>query len=1399
MPRQATPLFALFAVALAASAAAAAGAVNRSVAAQPPSPEPWHLEPIARYGGATHAVVGEGDVLYAGLGARVVALDIGDPAAPVQVGESPVLGGVVQDVVLEGELLYVAWQAGTPDARRGGLAVLGVADPTHIEALREAPVDVATRRLAVADGVALMVGSYDWQSFSNTQRGAVLPVDPRPTGEAELGQRLAFQNPAAAISVIGATAYVLEQRMWGGDLAAVRVLDVAQPQHPTPKSILALPGPPESLVATPSRLYVAAGESGLRVVDVATGPRPIDLGRASAAGSCADDVALGPGVLAVLDACAGRVAAYSLAADGWPVLLGGVDLPRGANRVAWLGDRLAVARGAHGGVLLVDAERPNAPVVRATWMPEGRMGAVASVVETGDGEVIVASHPRAGLTTLRAAGSGQPPALAGHLDVDGIEDVAVLGDHLVTTDDAAQRLDVFAVGDPDRPRLAGSLALPFASDVAAHPDMDIVYVPSHQSGLRVVSVADPARPALAATVPDLRHAMVVRGAGGLVALDSTDLTTLDIDDPLAPTVAGTLTRFAFVAERRALVASTSRAYVASAVISCEGTFGCSEIEVVDVSDPTRPRPITSHTSAAELSPRALTLRDGRLYVGGASGLALFDADALDRVVAPIAFSAAPGHVMDVAVLPDAEGSPQVFSAEGDAGLAVYRLVPGASPSPTASAAEPLPTRRPAPPATEAPSRPSSARIYLPFAARLGVAGKERAELRAAHMLAGPTLGLAIGDGVVYRGHGGAVTVIEPGPDEPREIGRTASLPGLVFDLAVDGDRLYAAVSEVGLAVYSVADPRRPVLLGTAPTGDAARSVAVAETTVFVAAGDAGLIAFDVADGAAPRMLSATPIERRAWRVWLYRGHAYVGSPAEIPIQVLDVADPSQPRRVAQLDGGWSGAGWALAFHDDLAYVVTCANCLEVFDVSDPASPMPVAGLADDVYAHDIAIDNAHLFVAGYSALEVYDLVDPHQPALVSTVPLDWPATRIAARGGLVATGGDQGPDNAEDFAYLNPAGVVELIDAANPARPAYLGVAVPPFANANGLLPSAQPGLLYLQGTGWTSSAHPLEADAAAAAPRAGTAQVEPYEATWVLDVTNPEAPQIGERVSGIEDVGRMVVDGTTGYALRGQGTLALIDLASTAAPTTLGSLDLGAQQHRLALSGGLAIVRGLVATGPFDSRRVFTTTLRIVDVGERSRPVLLGALDVPGLGTGLAVRERTAWLVVDGALLAIDLAEPSRPRIASRLPIAGRATTPWSESLVAGHGRLWVGTGREVITVDVADPANPRILGRSAGHAESLWLVGDDRLLGSGCGVSLFDRSRAALAMPIAELDTLPFAPVRCAFMVPIGLVLGDRFYAVPVIGDIVSGLLVLDVGQPTAAPSIQPARHDGDAIAPR
>lgn len=1334
--------------------------VRRQSHAQPPAP--WHLEHVAHLGGATNAVAVAGDVVFAGLGTRVVALDARDPAAPVLLDQGPMLGGVVQDLVLEGGLLYASWMAGVPEAGRGGLAVLDVADPARMALLRDTPVDVAARRLAVADGVALLAGSYDRQWFANEPRGAVLPVDPRTAGAPLLGERHVLQHAAVAIARSGPMAYVLESRNGFDEIAVVRAMDASDPLRPRPVAVLSVPGPARALAAAGSRLYVAGGAGGLRVVGIGPDGGLRDLGRASTSGACADDVALSPDGLLVLDACADRLLGFGVADDGWPVAQGALAVPPSATRAAWLGAHAAVALGGRGGALLVDARRPDGLEARGAWAPDAPLGAPSALVLHSDGQSLTVAGPSTGLTTLRLDGAGQPPRVAAHLDVDGLQDLDAIGRHVVATDVAAARLYVFDVGDIAAPRLVGSLSLPNAVDAVAHPVGPVVYVPGDGYGLRAVSVLDPARPTVAATDSAIRARTVVRGAGGLLALDSLHLLALDIADPLAPAVVGRIGWFgiAFSLDRRA-AASDHWAYIASADGSgCDRRMVCSALSVVDVSDASAPRLVTSHRLDGEPEPSALALDGERLVLGGGLGLTVLDSAALESSFAPLATYAAPGQVMDVTVAPGAGDERLLVVAEADAGLGVYRLARSAAPTATRTAAAPWPTPPAAPSASATRADPSRARLFLPYAARQALGSRAPAALELTYAALGPTYGVAVGAGVVYHGHGGSVAAIAL-EGEPIEVGRTPGLAGLVHDLAVDGELLFAAAGNAGLAAFSLADPRRPTLVGMAATGDTARGVAVAGGLAYVAAGDAGLEVFDVADPARPRRIGSAPVAGRARRVWLERGHAFVANLDDGPIAVYDLSSPAQPRRVAQLGEDHVG-GWALAVHGDHAYVASCANCLAIIDIADPSAPAldDAVLLIDEVFASDLAISQGHLLALTGETVEAYDLADPLAPAHAGSAALDGYARRMAVHGAVAAAVTDYGLESAEWFDPHGDPGPIQLLDAADPRQMRSLGSVWPAFVGTGLVLPAADPAALYVVGL-----------DLAALPP-------EDQAQAHLLDLDDPDRPRRGARVPELGDVRDMVVQGTTGYAIRGGSSLAVLDLRAPENPVTLASLELDAGLSALAISGDTLLVRSST-NRVVEGGWVFTATFHVVDVGDPARPARAASIAVPGGGGTPALSEGTAWLPVPGGIRAVDVTDPWHPVEVGHLALPGLGATSAPSQVVADGGRVWVASSRGLFAVDGADPGRPRLLGSAEGAFHALRLLAPDRLLASGCGLTLFRLPSDGVPIPIAARDLLPHVPLRCSMGEWSGGLAAGRFYGVPEL-TVFGGLYVVDVAGP-------------------
>ncbi len=137
-------------------------------------------------------------------------------------------------------------------------------------------------------------------------------------------------------------------------------------------------------------------------------------------------------------------------------------------------------------------------------------------------------------------------------------------------------------------------------------------------------------------------------------------------------------------------------------------------------------------------------------------------------------------------------------------------------------------------------------------------------------------------------------------------------------LCIDGDLVFLAMEEVGIAIYDVsALPDEPPLRGAVDTPGEARGVTVAGDHAYVA----------------------------DWRAGL---------------QVIDVSNPDEPVLVGSAETVGNAVG--VAWHDDKAYVADHTGGLRVFDVSDPTDPTPY-GYLDTPYANGVFVTDSHVYVA----------------------------------------------------------------------------------------------------------------------------------------------------------------------------------------------------------------------------------------------------------------------------------------------------------------------------------------------------------------------------------------------------------------------------------------------------
>ena len=234
------------------------------------APLPPHLVPIAQLGGNVTSVVADMNLAYVGVGPRVVALDLSDPLAPVELGRSEPLGGVVQDLCLAQDVLYVA-------AEDDGVHVISLFSQALLGGLAHIETSQAARCLELLG---------DWLYVAEGDGLRVLDVRD-PSRPLDAGHRAAGDDLHDLVAV-GDTLYA------AGDSGLV-ILDVGDPRVPTVLARVTTTHPARSVAVQGGLALVGEGAvdrvgvtGQLHAVDIQKPAEPIELGACTVGGLAHD-------------------------------------------------------------------------------------------------------------------------------------------------------------------------------------------------------------------------------------------------------------------------------------------------------------------------------------------------------------------------------------------------------------------------------------------------------------------------------------------------------------------------------------------------------------------------------------------------------------------------------------------------------------------------------------------------------------------------------------------------------------------------------------------------------------------------------------------------------------------------------------------------------------------------------------------------------------------------------------------------------------------------------------------------------------------------------------------------------------------------------------------------------
>ncbi len=279
--------------------------------------------------------------------------------------------------------------------------------------------------------------------------------------------------------------------------------------------------------------------------------------------------------------------------------------------------------------------------------------------------------------------------------------------------------------------------------------------------------------------------------------------------------------------------------------------------------------------------------------------------------------------------------------------------------------------------------------------------------------------------------------------DPAAIIGTLASEGSVGSVAVRDGRMYVA-STSGLHVYDVSDPSTPVKTGEAlaymrPSNGWSRlavhghlvyfaqgsELRVYDTSsgapVLLAApglpcaglGDAdgpvvittcqsdsmSIMFVDLTDPMQPRTSPRLTFTRNVSAVAIDNGIALVSADA---LHVFDVSDPVSPTLITTLPDRPGD----LELKDGFAYACFAFGAVTVFDMRDPAHPMPIGNISRHKGGHRaIVAEGTRLYSALYSpmGLAIHDIADPTRPHILASFDAPVQATDVAVDDdGLIA-------------------------------------------------------------------------------------------------------------------------------------------------------------------------------------------------------------------------------------------------------------------------------------------------------------------------------------------------------------------------------------------------------------
>ncbi len=309
------------------------------------------------------------------------------------------------------------------------------------------------------------------------------------------------------------------------------------------------------------------------------------------------------------------------------------------------------------------------------------------------------------------------------------------------------------------------------------------------------------------------------------------------------------------------------------------------------------------------------------------------------------------------------------------------------------------------------------------------------QLLSASLFSGPIYSVDVSGNYAFCGGDGSLHVLDISDRQNPVLVAGLPLPGLVYDVKIQGDYAYLAIGDTAgnLLVVDISNPLRPVAGKRLETLHIIYRLTLHSDYIFgLAVGDQELFIFDLGNPANPRLIN-TFSDIATYNLTgfaIFDNFAFVAGQRRSLI--LDITDPARPEIVDST----LTATFRFFVNEHYLYRLDYEEDITVFNISIPLHPDSVAAITGSFRDITFAGDYAYLTTNPWNSSEatIINISNPENPVVSGTYSAQKSIYRLTVIGNYIFH------LEAEDLSTQEG---LRIIDIGNPAAPIPMGLYVP--------------------------------------------------------------------------------------------------------------------------------------------------------------------------------------------------------------------------------------------------------------------------------------------------------------------------------------------------------------------